>query len=43
MEEVNEGWIEVKVTNKNGFKELNSKEKFLNVQLGEIRVVMHVH
>jgi hypothetical protein len=27
MEEVSENWVEVMITNENGFKELNSKEK----------------
>jgi hypothetical protein len=43
MEEVNEGWIEVMTTNKNGPNELNSKEIFLNVQLSKIMVMMHSH
>jgi hypothetical protein len=43
MEETNEGWIEVIITNKNGPKELDLKEKILRVQLGEIVVMMCVH
>jgi len=31
------------ITNRNGLKELKSKKKLLRAQLGEIRVVMHVH
>jgi hypothetical protein len=43
MEEVNEGWVEVTIINKNGPKELNSKTKLLKAQLGEIMVIMHTH
>ncbi len=43
MEDINEGWIEMMVTNGNEPKELNLKEKLLNAQLDEIMVVMRTH
>jgi len=43
MEEVNEGWIEVTITNINGFQKLISKEKLLMAQSGKIGVAMHMH
>jgi hypothetical protein len=43
IEEVSEGWIEVMITNGNGPKEWNLKEKLLKDQLGKIVVVMHAH
>ncbi len=43
MEEINEGWIEVMITNENEPKELNSKKKLLKAQLDKIGVVMGTH
>ncbi len=43
MEEASEGWLEVTITNENGPKELDLKEKIPKVQLGEIVVMMCVH